>query len=137
MNKHARPEVVVSKCLGFEACRWNGETVHEDFVDLLGPWVRWHPVCPEVAIGLGVPRDPIRVVEVKGGPRLLQPSTGKDYTKDMLQFSADHLDSLGAVDGFLLKKPLPLLRPPGRENLFQPQAGGQLPTRAGVFSAAR
>lgn len=111
MPTHARPEVVVSKCLGFEACRWNGEMVHEPFVELLGPWVRWHPVCPEVAIGLGVPRDPIRVVEVKGRLRLLQPATGRNCTKDMQNFCTEHLDSLVPVDGFLLKNRSPSCGP--------------------------
>ncbi|MCB2190947.1 MAG: DUF523 and DUF1722 domain-containing protein [Deltaproteobacteria bacterium] len=111
MTRHARPEVVVSKCLGFEACRWNGEMIHEDFVDLLEPWVGWHPVCPEKAIGLGVPRDPIRVVEVKGRPRLLQPATGRDCTKEMLAFSNEFLGGLNLVDGFLLKNRSPSCGP--------------------------
>lgn len=111
MPVHARPEVVVSQCLGFAACRWNAETVREEFVERLGPWVHWRPVCPEVAIGLGVPREPIRVVERKGRPHLVQPATGRDCTKDMLEFSAAHLDGLGPVDGFLLKSRSPSCGP--------------------------
>ena len=111
MAPYPRPEVVVSKCLGFEACRYNGEKLHDDFVDALGPWVRWRPVCPEVAIGLGVPRDPIRVVEKAGRPRLVQPATGLDCTEAMLDFSTEFLNSLETVDGFLLKSRSPSCGP--------------------------
>lgn len=136
MPVHARPEVVVSKCLGFDACRWNGETVREDFVEMLGPWVRWHPVCPEVAMGLGVPREPIRVVEQKGAPRLVQPATGRDYTEAMEKFSAAHLDGLGPVDGFLLKNRSPSCGPLDVK-IYTSLKPGASSRRGPAFSAAR
>lgn len=103
MPDNAKPVVVVSKCLGFEACRWNGEIVRDDFVELLASFVQFIPVCPEVEIGLGVPRDPIHIEAGKEGRRLVQPATGRDVTESMLSFSRSFLDSLTEVDGFLLK----------------------------------
>lgn len=103
MKTFPRPRVVVSKCLGFAACRYNGVTLPDAFVEQLQAHVEYLPVCPEVEIGLGVPRDPIRVVLVEDTPRLYQPSTGRDVTQAMLDFTAAHLDNLPAVDGFLLK----------------------------------
>lgn len=97
------PRVVVSKCLGFEACRYNGVTIPDEFVEQLGRYVTYLPVCPEVEIGLGVPRDPIRIVLVDGQPRLLQPSTGVDATERMLAFADRYLGTLEDVDGFVLK----------------------------------
>lgn len=97
------PRVVVSKCLGFEACRYNGATIPDPFVEQLKQYVTYLPVCPEVEIGLGVPRDPIRIVLVKGQPRLLQPSTGIDVTERMLAFANQYLGELDEVDGFVLK----------------------------------
>ena len=36
----ARPRIVVSRCLGFDACRWNGEMIRDAFVDSLQPHPR-------------------------------------------------------------------------------------------------
>ena len=136
MSAHARPEVVVSQCLGFAACRWNGETVREDFVERLGPWVHWRPVCPEVAIGLGVPRDPIRVVEVRGRPHLVQPATGRDYTAAMQEFRAAYLDDLGPVDGFLLKNRSPSCGPLDVKIYASRKPGASSRRGAGFFGGA-
>jgi len=107
MNSLARPTIVVSKCLEFAPCRYNGLMVSSDVVKALTPFVNFIPVCPEVEIGLGVPRDPIRVASGSGGLRLLQPSTGADVTERMTRFAASFLDGLPTVDGFLLKSRSP------------------------------
>ena len=103
MSNFAKPTLVVSKCLGFAACRWNGLVIADDCVDRLKSYVNFLPVCAEVEIGLDVPRDPIRVVSQNGELRLVQPSTGKDVTGEMKRFSEGYLSSVGAVDGFILK----------------------------------
>lgn len=102
-----KPRVVVSKCLGFERCRWNGLAITDDFIEDLKPHVTYVPVCPEVAIELGVPRDPVRVVIDKGKLRLMQPATKKDCTRAMIEFCRGYLDALGEVDGFILKSRSP------------------------------
>jgi len=95
--------VVVSKCFGFEKCRYNGITIYDDFVEKLKPYVEYITVCPEVEIGLGVPRDPIRVVSEQGDLRLKQPASEKDVTDMMKEFCNAFLTSINVVDGFLLK----------------------------------
>ena len=107
MREFPKPVVVVSKCITFEPVRWNGQIIASEFVDKLKPYVRFVPVCPEVGIGLGVPRDPIRIVLVNGEKRLLQPATGLDFTVEMKSFSESFLDSLDAVDGYILKSGSP------------------------------
>ncbi len=107
MREFPRPVVVVSKCLGFAACRWNGETIPDRFVESLKDFVDFRPVCPEVEIGLGVPRDPIRVVREEGELRLVQPATGRDVSREMKTFAEDFLETAGEVDGFLLKSRSP------------------------------
>lgn len=64
-------------------------------------------MCPEVEIGLGTPRDPIRLVIDHEHERLVQPSTGTDLTETMRLFSQEYLASLPAVDGFILKNRSP------------------------------
>jgi uncharacterized protein YbgA (DUF1722 family)/uncharacterized protein YbbK (DUF523 family) len=98
-----KPRIVASKCLEFESCRYNGTMMPSEVVRSVEPYVEFLTVCPEVAIGLGVPRDPIRVVRGDGGPRLVQPATGRDLTAKMQGFAGSFLASLPEVDGFILK----------------------------------
>lgn len=111
MVNESKPLVVVSRCLGFEHCRWNGETVRDDFVERLAPHVDFSTVCPEMQIGLGVPRDPIRIESSRGSLRLFQPATGRDVTGEMLDFCAGFLAPLEGIDGFLLKARSPSCGP--------------------------
>ena len=105
--KFPKPIVVISKCITFSPVRWDGQIVASEFVERLKPHVNFVPVCPEVEIGLGVPRSPIRIVSLKGENRLLQPSTGMDFTEKMNTFSDSFLNSLEQVDGFILKSGSP------------------------------
>jgi uncharacterized protein YbgA (DUF1722 family)/uncharacterized protein YbbK (DUF523 family) len=111
-----QPVVVISGCLDFEACRYNAQLIPFDLVGELEPFVRYVPICPEVEIGLGVPREPIRLVQLEksncesgSDPEvgLVQPATGVDVTRDMLGFSSRFLSSLDEVDGFILKNRSP------------------------------
>jgi len=98
-----KPRVVLSKCIEFEACRYNGAMIPSEAVKLLMPHVEFIPVCPEVEIGLGVPRHPIRIIRQDDDLRLVQPDTGKDLTEDMTAFVDKYLDGVKDVDGFVLK----------------------------------
>jgi uncharacterized protein YbbK (DUF523 family)/uncharacterized protein YbgA (DUF1722 family) len=102
-----RPVVVISKCLGFDTCRYDGEKIECGFMRELKPYVRFIPVCPEIEIGLGVPRDPVMLVLTKGKKNLFQEATGRDLTSRMRKFSTRFLSSLGEVDGFILKRKSP------------------------------
>ena len=102
-----KPRVVISKCLGFERCRWNGLIITDELVEKIKPYLTCLPVCPEVATGLGVPRDPVRVVLDRGKLRLVQPATQRDHTTAMTEFCRRYLEGLDAVDGFILKSRSP------------------------------
>jgi uncharacterized protein YbbK (DUF523 family)/uncharacterized protein YbgA (DUF1722 family) len=106
-----RPRLVSSACLEIEACRYNGQAIRARFLARLEPHVELVTVCPEVAIGLGVPRAPIRLVTIGSTTRLVQPATGRDLTEDMERFAASWLDGLGEVDAFLLKSRSPSCGP--------------------------
>lgn len=106
-----RPRLVLSRCLELDACRYNAVSIRAPLVPALDPWLELVPVCPEVEVGLGVPRDPIRLVREGSGTRLLQPSTGRDLTQEMAAFSDRFLGGLDYVDGFLLKARSPSCGP--------------------------
>lgn len=108
MPVFARPNVFASRCLGFAACRYNGVSIPVGYVERLKPHVNFITTCPEMDIGLGVPRDPIRIIEKEeGNPRLVQPATGKELTDKMIKFADRYLSSLRDMDGFILKEASP------------------------------
>ncbi len=106
-GREARPRVVVSRCLGFDSCRYNGDTVNNAFIEGLAGHVDLVTVCPEVEGGLGVPRDPIRIVLDGGAPSLYQPATGRDVTGAIAAMADSFLGGMTDVDGFILKSKSP------------------------------
>lgn len=98
-----KPTVVVSRCLGFSKCRYNGDVIEDSFVRELKEHVNYITVCPEVEIGLGIPRDPVRLVLENETIELYQPATGKLYTEEMNQYSEKFFESAYRIHGFILK----------------------------------
>ena len=104
MERHyARPRIVVSRCIEFDPCRYDGSGVPSPLVARLRSHADCLPVCPEVEIGLGIPRATVRLVRQDGADRLVQPATGRDFTDEMTAFAGRFLDVLPPVDGFILK----------------------------------
>ena len=97
-----RPRVVVSACLGFAAVRYSGELIPDKVVAALKEHVDFVPVCPEVEIGLGVPRPVVRLVRGEEGPRMVQPKTGEDLTERPWRLGA-MADALLHAFGFFKK----------------------------------
>lgn len=107
MKPFPKPRVVVSRCLGFEPCRYDGSILRERLITLMEPHVEFVDLCPEAQIGLGTPRLPVRLVHVGGETKLLQPGTELDATGPMKQFLGEFFETAGEVDGFLLKSRSP------------------------------
>ena len=131
-----KPVVVVSKCLEFEACRYNGERISSSFINRLKPHVRFRPVCPEVEIGLGTPRDPIRIHLQDERKALYQPATKKDLTGDMNAFAEKFLGSLEEVDGFILKAKSPSCAIDDAKIFPAPDSEEQIAKGSGLFAGA-
>jgi len=101
--KYPRPKLFCSKCLGFARCRYNGITIDAPYIKKLDNFCDILTVCPEVEIGLGVPRKPIRIVRRNDKLKLIQSETGNDLTEVMENFCRSYVGGLQAVDGFILK----------------------------------
>lgn len=99
--------MVISRCIEFEPVRYNGQIISSDFVKVLIDHVEAIPICPELEIGLGVPRDTLKLVKMEDEIHLMQPSTGKNLTDDMNRFSEKFFSTLGDVDGFILRSGSP------------------------------
>ena len=100
----------VSTCLLGEEVRYDGGHKLDRFlVNTLGSFVEWVPVCPEVEIGLGTPRESMRLVDDPEAPRLIAPKSSHDYTERMQTWARERLEELAAVKlhGFIFKKDSP------------------------------
>jgi len=131
MESFLKPLVVVSRCLGFAKCRTNGETIPNDFIKKLGEYADFITPCPEVEIGLGIPRKSVRIVMRKGSDekKLVQSATNLDCTDKMTSFCDSFLSSLGEVDGFILKGQSPSC---GIKNIkYYPSTGKVAPVGKG------
>jgi len=129
MRRFRRPLIVLSRCIEHDHCRYDGSMISSPFVRQFADHADFITVCPEVEIGLGVPRPPIHITEVDGKPRLVQPETGRDLTGAMKSFIDSFLGSLDTVDGFILKNRSPSC---GIRNVKVYHGEGQRPGRDGT-----
>ncbi len=100
----------ISRCLLGEDVRYDGGHKRDSFlVEVLGRFVEWVPVCPEVEAGFGVPREAMRLVGDPRRPRLLTVHSARDRTTEMVRFSDERVRELDALDlsGFVFKKDSP------------------------------
>ncbi|MEW6216963.1 MAG: DUF523 and DUF1722 domain-containing protein [Candidatus Bipolaricaulota bacterium] len=135
MLRFARPRIVVSRCLGFAHCRYDGSVISASEVGAMAGEVEFVTVCPEMEIGLPSPRQPLRLVGT-GEPRLLQPATGKDFTDPMQAFAHKLFSSLPPVDGFVLKNRSPSCGIADAKVYSSTEKGTAMTRRAGMFGQA-
>ncbi len=128
------PVVVASRCLEFDACRYDGGSVPFRFLERLKPFVRLQAVCPEVEIGLGIPRDPVRIYLDGGRKALYQPRTQKRLTREMNAFSERFLAGLEEVDGFILKEKSPSCGIAGAKIFPAPESTRHRARGTGLFA---
>src|SRR5438128_11620938 len=104
------PRVGISQCLLGDNVRYDGgHKLDSVLIETLGRHVEWVPVCPEVEVGLGTPRGPMRLVGDLDAPRLVTMNTGVDHTEAMHRFAQQRVRELEALNlsGFVFKSASP------------------------------
>ena len=102
--------VGVSACLLGERVRYDGGHKRSAVLtDVLARHFTWVPVCPEVEIGLGTPREPVHLIGAPRAPRMVGVTSGRDLTSDMTAFARRRARALLALDiaGYVLKSASP------------------------------
>lgn len=128
----------ISACLLGENVRYDGGHKRDPFlVGSFGRFVSWVPVCPEVELGLGTPREPIRLERRGDAVHLVAPKSGRDLTEAMRTYAAARVAALESQDlsGYVFKKDSPSC---GMERVKLHAASGLSSTRGGIglFAAA-
>jgi uncharacterized protein YbgA (DUF1722 family)/uncharacterized protein YbbK (DUF523 family) len=133
---HVPIRVGISACLLGQEIRFDGGHKWERYItDTLGKFFEWVPVCPEVEMGLGTPREMLRLVGEPEAPRLVFFKTGGDITDGMQAWAKARLDALAKLDlsGYILKSDSPSC---GMERVRLYRAAG-IPSKDGVGIFAR
>ena len=125
----------VSSCLLGREVRFDGSHKKDAFVNgVLSRYFQFVPVCPEMEIGLGVPRDPIHLEKRNGAVRVVGVRQPQRDLTDLLQDCGRRtVDAHRDLSGYILKSKSPSC---GMERVRVHQAGG-MPTRDGVGQFAR
>jgi len=102
--------VGISSCLMGEEVRYDGGHQKDAYVTgVLARYVTWVRVCPEMEVGMGVPREPIRLVGDAAAPRLIGATSGTDHTERMNEFARRRVNELRdrELSGYILKRASP------------------------------
>ena len=142
-HDHDLPRIGISRCLLGDEVRYDGGHKRDPFlVSTFGRFVEWVPVCPEVEVGMGTPREAIHLVASTNGAlshgqpvRLLGVTSRTDWTARMTAFAAARVRELKSANlaGYVLKKDSPSC---GLERVRVHDDGRVTRTGRGLFAEA-
>ena len=132
--KFTKPKIIISKCLEHDACRFDGQLINNKYIKKLKKFINFSTVCPEVEIGMGIPRKPIRIIHNQNEAMLYQSETNIDFSSNMNSFSQNYLSKVKQVDGFILKSASPSCGI-NSTKIFQKNHPNPIGKGAGLFAA--
>ena len=106
----SRVRIGISSCLLGEKVRFDGGHKKDEFLTThFGRYVEWVPVCPEFEIGLGIPRESLRLVSDGKNTALVAPRSGLDHTEKMNTWTKEQAGRLAdqGLCGYVLKRGSP------------------------------
>lgn len=125
-------QVGISACLLGQQVRFDGGHKKADFVEQeLSRYFHYEPVCPEVAIGLGIPRKAIRLVRHDDEVRVEASDGSFDVTDKLTVFSQQKTAEFGAFSGYIFCAKSPSC---GMERVRIYSNGGSAKEGIGVYA---
>ena len=101
-------KIGVSACLLGQEVRFDAQHKYHWYInEILGKYFEYISVCPELEIGMGVPRKSVRLVGDSQAPEMIEPISGTNWTSKMHTYSNKKVALLGDVSGYLFKKGSP------------------------------
>jgi uncharacterized protein YbbK (DUF523 family) len=132
-----RVRIGISACLLGDEVRYDGGHKRDAFLaDVLGPQVEWVRVCPEVEVGMGTPREPVRLVRTGGRLHMVTVRTQVDFTAIMTKWAETRVEALASerLSGYVFKADSPSC---GIEDVKVYEDGGAAgPPGRGLFADA-
>lgn len=136
-DSQAPIRIGISSCLLGEKVRFDGGHKRDRFLtETLGQYLEWVPVCPEVEVGLGTPRETIRLVQIGANTRLRTTNTDLDLTDRMRRYARKRVAALTRenLSGYIFKADSPSCGT--RRVKVHRQAGSAQRVGTGLFAAA-
>ncbi len=108
MSSNIKPKILLSKCIEHAPCRYDGSMISSEFVKRIKDYVDIETICPEVEIGLPIPREAVRII-FDQQKHLVSSMSGENYTDQMNAFSEDFCDKIkeSGFHGAILKSRSP------------------------------
>ncbi|SES63748.1 YbgA family protein [Thalassotalea agarivorans] len=95
-------KIGISSCLLGNKVRFDGGHKRSQFcTDILSEYADYHPVCPEMAIGLGSPRPTIRLVEKDDVILVTRPNEEDGYGQNMTSYANSLEEKVKSLTGFI------------------------------------
>ncbi len=109
MSQVKKIKLGISSCLLGNHVRYNGSHKRSKYcVEALSEWFDYRPICPEVETGMGIPREPIRLVERSGQIRVLNVTDhSQDYTDQLTALADRRAQNFDDLDGFIFMQKSP------------------------------
>jgi uncharacterized protein YbbK (DUF523 family) len=105
-----KPLFVISRCLLGETVRYDAKSqgLSDSELQQIGKEKQLLPLCPEVAIGLTIPRPPIQLREYADGyPAVVIENPALDYTQALRDYAAQIVKEHPELKGCILKQKSP------------------------------
>ena len=131
-------KIGVSSCLIGEKVRWNGDHKQNHFVrEILANYFEYVSVCPEMEVGMGVPRETVALYGNLEKSRMISKKTQTDWTKPMEYYIKDRISSLEHENlcGYIFKSKSPSCGL-GRVPVYAEFGSHRVRHGAGVFAKA-
>ncbi len=110
MQKDNPIKIGISTCLLGYNVRFDGGHKRDRYItDTLSNYFEFVPFCPEVEVGMGVPRESIRLEGPAENPRLVRSKSGEDWTDRMDALRKKRIEQMKKLNlsGYIFKKDSP------------------------------
>ena len=128
----------MSSCLLGEEVRWDGDHKYDQYVrDVLGSYFDYVSICPEVDVGMGVPRETVALYGTLENPKMITKRSKTDWTKKMNHYTKDRIHELTKENlcGYVFKNKSPSCGI-GKVPIYSEFGSSRMRHGSGVFASS-